>query len=76
MGTVSLYKVNIRKGKPEAVLKGHYLSAVQFLNENELIFKKQTAAMPEEIFRMNLKNGKIDQLSHINSDLLTQLQVS
>lgn len=76
MGTISLYKVNIRKGKPEAVLKGHYLSAVQFLTENELIFKKQTAAMPEEIFRMNLKNGKIDQLSHINSDLLAQLQLS
>ena len=75
-GTVSLYKVQLSKGKPEAVLKGHYISSVQFADANTIIFKKQTAAMPYEIFKMNLKNGKVEQLSSINTSRLAALQLS
>lgn len=75
-GTVSLYKAQLSKGQPEAVLKGHYISSVQFANANTIIFRKQTAAMPYEIFKMNLKNGRIEQLSAINTSRLAALQLS
>jgi dipeptidyl aminopeptidase/acylaminoacyl peptidase len=75
MGSISIYKVAIKNGKRSEVLKGHYLSGVQFAGKNTLIFKKQTASMPYEIFALDLKKGKIAQLSNINTDRLKNLEL-
>ncbi len=75
-GSHSIYKVTIRNAKITPVLKGHYVSSVQFLSNKELVFKEQSESMPYEIFKFNLKNKKRTQLTHINSALLAQLQLS
>ena len=62
-GNVSIYKVGLKDKKIVAVLKGHNLSGLQLLNKNELVFKKQTASMPDEIFKLNLKDNSINQLT-------------
>jgi len=76
LGTKSIYKVDIKNGNLSVILKGHYLSNVQFADNNTLIFQKQTAAMPHEIFRMDLKKNKIEQITNINSKRLTKLELS
>jgi len=75
MGSKSIYKVDIKKAKIKAVVKGHYLSSFQFISKKELLFKKQTAAMPYEIFKLNLKYNKLTQLSQINTEKLRELEM-
>ena len=74
-GYISLYKVGIHSTRPQAVLKGHFISDVQFANANTLIFKMQKATMPYEIFKMNLNDKQLVQLTHINRDRLDQLDM-
>ncbi|MEJ2546175.1 MAG: prolyl oligopeptidase family serine peptidase, partial [Calditrichaceae bacterium] len=74
-GTASIYKVGLKDKKIVPVLKGQNLSGLQFLNKNELIFKKQTASMPYEIFKFSLEDKSLKQLSQINTELLAQLEL-
>lgn len=74
-GSFNLYKVNIASAKIEAVLKGHFINSVQFIDQNEIVFAKQTAHMPSEIFRYNLAKKKLEQLSQFNTELLAQLEL-
>ena len=74
-GTASIYKVGLNDKKITAVLKGYNLSNPKFLNKNEIIFKKQTASMPDEIFKFNLKDNSIKQLTNINSEQLAKLEL-
>ncbi len=75
-GSMSLYRVTISDGKIKPVLKGHYISAVQFAGENTLIFKEQSEAMPYEIFSLDLKTGQRSQLTQINTERLNRLELS
>ena len=74
-GTKSIYKVDLKDKKIKSVLKGFNLSALQFLNKNEMIFKKQTASMPFEIFELNIKGKSVNQISHINQNLLASVEL-
>lgn len=74
-GSYSLYKVDIKSAKISNIFKGRYFRNLQFINDNEIICKKQTASMPCEIFKMNLKDKKAVQISEINSELLAQLEM-
>ncbi len=75
-GSISLYRVAIADAKITPVLKGHYISAVQFAGKNHLVFKEQSEAMPYEIFSLDLKSGKRTRLTHINDERLKQLALS
>ncbi|HHJ52963.1 MAG TPA: S9 family peptidase, partial [Caldithrix abyssi] len=75
-GSISLYRVAIADAKITPVLKGHYISAVQFAGKNQLVFKEQSEAMPYEIFSLDLKSGKRTRLTHINDERLKQLALS
>jgi len=74
-GYISLYKVGIHSTQPEAVLKGHFISDVQLADAHTLVFKMQRATMPYEIFKMNLADKKLVQLTHINRERLAQLDM-
>jgi dipeptidyl aminopeptidase/acylaminoacyl peptidase len=74
-GSYSLYKVDIKSAKISNIFKGRYFRNLQFISDNEIIYKKQTASMPYEIFKMNLKDKKAVQISRINSELLEQLEM-
>jgi dipeptidyl aminopeptidase/acylaminoacyl peptidase len=72
-GTISIYKTSLTGKSIKPVLKGHYVSDLQFLNAEEMIFKKQSASMPYEIFKFNIKDKSLLQLTHINTELLSEL---
>jgi dipeptidyl aminopeptidase/acylaminoacyl peptidase len=74
-GTVSIYKVNIRKPHIVPVLKGHTVADVQFANGNTLIFREQNEAMPYELFKFDLKKHRRTQLTFVNKALLDQLEL-
>jgi dipeptidyl aminopeptidase/acylaminoacyl peptidase len=69
-GNNSVYKVNIDNPSIETVLKGHNVRGIQFLDQNTLIFSRQTNRMPFEIYIYNLKSMKISALTHFNDDIL------
>ncbi|MBN2425229.1 MAG: S9 family peptidase [Calditrichaceae bacterium] len=71
----NIYRVNIANPIPEAVLKGHYISDMQFLTPEILVFAKQTASMPKEIFSYNLWDEKLTQLTNFNGELLSRLEL-
>ncbi len=70
---INLYKVSVENGKIQPVLKGHYLHHVQFLDDHTLVFAKETASMPREIFSYDLDRTQLKQLSRINSERLADL---
>lgn len=74
-GFKSIYKASVKKPGVKKVVGGHYLSNFQFISDDEILFKKQTAALPYEVFRMQLKKGKAQQVSHINSERLKELSL-
>jgi dipeptidyl aminopeptidase/acylaminoacyl peptidase len=74
-GMIHLYKVNIKSSKIQPVLKGHYINGLQFVSENELLFAKQTAAMPKEIFTYNLKTKNLTQKTQLNKETLDNLEL-
>ncbi|NOX90217.1 MAG: S9 family peptidase, partial [Calditrichaeota bacterium] len=74
-GTVSIYKVDIKKARIRPVLKGHTVADVQFANDRTLVFREQNEAMPYELFSYNLKSGKREQLTFVNKELLDQLEL-
>jgi dipeptidyl aminopeptidase/acylaminoacyl peptidase len=69
-GNNSIYRVAIADPVIETVLKGHNVSGVQFLNQNALVFAKQTNKMPFEIFTYDFKNKKLTPLTHFNDNIL------
>jgi len=75
-GSHSIYKVPVKGGKVLPVLKGHFVADVQFVDNQNLLCKIQNEAMPYEIFKLNLQNKKLMQLTHINKTRLDKLQLS
>ncbi len=73
-GAVSIYHSDLN-GNRKAVLKGHYLSGLQVLNDHTLLFKKQTAAMPYELFRFDTGTKKMEKLTRLNDALLSELEL-
>jgi dipeptidyl aminopeptidase/acylaminoacyl peptidase len=71
----SLYKVNLKTKKIEAVLKGHYVSGVKFLNKDEMVFSGQSTRYPAEIFKYNLRDRKLTQLTHFNTEDLDRFDL-
>jgi dipeptidyl aminopeptidase/acylaminoacyl peptidase len=74
-GNNSIYKVLLTDPVIETTLKGHNIRGVQFLNQNTLVFSKQTNKMPFEIFTYDLKNKKLSPLTHFNDELLKKFDL-
>ncbi len=72
---INIYKVNINTSKIEPVLEGHYIHDLNFINENEILFAKETASTPREIYKYDLKTDKLTRISRINTELLAQLEM-
>jgi len=73
-GAHSIYSVDFN-GAIQPVLKGHYISGLQWLNAHTLLFKKQSASMPYELFSYNLTNKELKQLTTLNKEKLSQLEL-
>jgi dipeptidyl aminopeptidase/acylaminoacyl peptidase len=69
-GNNTIYKISLSDSVINPVLKGHNVSGLHFLNENMLVFSKQTNKMPFEIYSFNVNSKTLSQLTHFNDEIL------
>ncbi len=74
-GRVKLYKINKSNGKIKVLYKEHY-NVILGNDKKFIYFKQQRANLPYEIFRINLKNNKIEQLTFLNKKILDSLEMN
>jgi dipeptidyl aminopeptidase/acylaminoacyl peptidase len=65
-GNISLYKYPLESNTIVPVLKGHYIKGIRFLNQNTLVFSKQSSQMPYEIYTYSLDKKSLQPLTHFN----------
>jgi dipeptidyl aminopeptidase/acylaminoacyl peptidase len=68
-GDKSIYKIDLDNKSITPVLKKHYIKGIKFLNSGEMVFAKQTASWPHEIFKYNLDSKELTMLTDFNSKL-------
>ncbi len=72
----SVYKINVETGKIKMLLKEHVNSSLTLSADGKTIyFKQQRSNLPYEIFSMNSDGKNIKQLTHLNSKLLSKLEM-
>jgi dipeptidyl aminopeptidase/acylaminoacyl peptidase len=71
-GYIAIYKVNILSADISPVLKGHELKGIQCIDNDHLVFLKQTTRMPYELFVYDLKSKKLEALTHFNKKVLAK----
>ncbi len=74
-GYNSIYKVSLSSKRIESILIGHDIKGIQFINENQLVFIKQTVQMPYEIYLYSINNGKLTPLTHFNDKILAKFDL-
>lgn len=74
-GNISIYKVALPSARIEGVLKGHDLKGICFLDENTLVFAKQSTQRPYEIFTYELDARQLKALTHFNDEFLAQFDL-
>jgi dipeptidyl aminopeptidase/acylaminoacyl peptidase len=71
----SIYKIDINTEKINLVIKNHSNTGLIISNNGKNIyFKQQKSTQPYEIFSMN-DNGKIQQITRLNEDLLSNIEM-
>ena len=72
-----IYRINIRDGKPEKVLdQGHLQTLRPTPDGSTLVFTRESADQPDEIYAVDLRSGRQQQLSNINDERLSQLSMN
>lgn len=69
-GNNSIYKIPITNPVIEPLLKGNNVQGLQFLNDRQLVFSKQSNKMPFEIFTLDLRTKDLSQLTNFNGEIL------
>ncbi len=73
--TYQIYKMNIEKKDIVKITSGiHNYTEIQPAN-NFIIGAKMSMSMPTEIFKVDIKSGKEDQLSFINEKILSDISL-
>ncbi len=72
-GTIEIYKLRLKNGKIVKITEGVHNYGTVIPNGKTLIATRTSMSMPAEIYSVNAKNGKAEQLSFVNKDILDQL---
>jgi dipeptidyl aminopeptidase/acylaminoacyl peptidase len=73
----SIYKTDIAASQVTLLLKEHVNTSLRISADGKTIyFRQQRANQPYEIFAMNSDGSNVRQLTHINSELLSQLKMN
>jgi dipeptidyl aminopeptidase/acylaminoacyl peptidase len=71
-GYISAYLIDAKKGKVKQLTRDMTLSSVRVSpNNKRLVFLRQSAAMPYEVFSCDRSFKKINMISHINDVILS-----
>ncbi len=73
----SIYKIDIETKKVSVLLKEHSNSNISVSNDGKTIyFRQQRAELPYEIFAMNNDGSNIHQITFLNKELLSKLELN
>jgi dipeptidyl aminopeptidase/acylaminoacyl peptidase len=76
-GRSALARISLKDGSIQPVLKGHTFGSVNISPDGaEAILLKQAVDQPPELFALDLQSKKLDPLSHINTNLLSKLELN
>jgi dipeptidyl aminopeptidase/acylaminoacyl peptidase len=72
----SIYKLDITSDKVSLLLKDHSNTDIKVSPDGKTIyFRQQRSNLPYEIFAMNSDGNNIRQLTHINAELLSKVEM-
>jgi dipeptidyl aminopeptidase/acylaminoacyl peptidase len=72
----SIYKVNIETGKITMLLKEHVNDGLKISPDGKILyFRQQRSTLPYEIFAMNNDGNNVHQLTFMNKELLSQMEM-
>ncbi len=74
-GNISVYHIALETKRIVPVFKGHYVKGIKFIDNNTLIFSKQSSRMPYEIYTYDLDKKKLHPLTHFNNDHLAKFSL-
>ena len=73
----SIFKLDLVSGEIKLLLKEHVNGELSVSPDGRLIyFKQQRTNFPDEIFSMNNDGSDLKQLTHVNSDLLSNIEMN
>lgn len=76
-GRRSLFRIRLKKNEVEKILEGHYISSLSMTPDGKkMVFLKQSLNSPAEIYSFNLKSKKLTQLTDVNQELLSKLEMN
>lgn len=76
-GSNSLCRVFIKNKKIEKVLESHTISSLCLSpDEKKMIFLRETINHPADIYSLDLKTKKLEQLTAINKKLLSKIEMN
>lgn len=72
-----LYKISLKDKKLETVISGVYIHHFEVMPDGkQILFSASKTTSPAEIFSFDLKSKQITQLSKINSDILSTIEMN
>ncbi|GAH64234.1 unnamed protein product, partial [marine sediment metagenome] len=76
-GRISLARISHKNKKMERIMAGHYIGSPSLTPDGrKLIFLKQAINQPAEVFSLDLKTKKLNQLTRMNNKLLSKLEMN
>lgn len=75
LGYNSLYKVDPATSKPVIVLDKVNMGSYEFAGNGSVIYSANNSNLPTELFKLDLKSGKTEQLTSVNKELIAQLDM-
>ena len=71
----SIFKIDIESGKIETVVEKRVNRGIKISPDGKtLYFKQQRSTQPYELFACDLQSGTLRQITHLNADLLSQIE--
>lgn len=75
-GTNQIYQQHLPNGRPEPITSGPYdYQAFELVNAHTLLASRVSMVAPAELYLVDIPTGEAKQLSHLNSDLLAQVDM-
>jgi dipeptidyl aminopeptidase/acylaminoacyl peptidase len=76
-GRISLSQISLKDKKMEKILEGYYISSPCLSPDGKkMFFLKQACNCPADIYSFDLKTKKMEQLTAVNSELLSKLEMN
>lgn len=76
-GRMALFKVELENKTAKKILDNHYITSLRLSPDNKhIFFVKQSINSPPEIYSFNLETSDLFQVTHVNDELLSKLEMN